>query len=48
VVMVGRIDHTNRAEFREASNLLSKLNVIGVVANGSEFSRKRYEAYGYP
>jgi polysaccharide biosynthesis transport protein len=48
VVMVGRIDHTNRAEFREASNLLSKLNVIGVVANGAEFSRKRYEAYGYP
>jgi polysaccharide biosynthesis transport protein len=48
VVMVGRIGHTNRAEFREAANLLSKLNVIGVVANGVEFSKKRYEAYGYP
>jgi polysaccharide biosynthesis transport protein len=48
VVMIGRIGHTNRAEFREAANLLSKLNVIGVVANGVEFSKKRYEAYGYP
>jgi polysaccharide biosynthesis transport protein len=47
VVMVGRIGHTNRTEFREAANLLDKLNVIGVVANGVEFSKKRYEAYGY-
>jgi capsular exopolysaccharide synthesis family protein len=48
VVMVGRIDQTNRTEFREAANLLSKLNVIGVVANGVEFSKRRYPAYGYP
>jgi len=47
VVLVGRIGHINRTEFREAVNLLSKLNVIGVVANGVEFSKKRYEAYGY-
>ncbi|HEY5139771.1 MAG TPA: CpsD/CapB family tyrosine-protein kinase, partial [Methylococcales bacterium] len=47
VVLVGRIGHTRRTEFRDAVNLLSKLNVIGVVANGVEFSKKRYQSYGY-
>jgi polysaccharide biosynthesis transport protein len=45
VVMVGRIDQATRAEQKEAVSLLSKFNVLGIVANGVELSNKRYQIY---
>jgi polysaccharide biosynthesis transport protein len=45
VVLIGRIDYATRTEHKEAANLLSKFNVVGVVANGVTFSNKRYETY---
>jgi polysaccharide biosynthesis transport protein len=35
VVMVGRINRVTRTELTQAATMLSKLNVIGVVANGA-------------
>jgi capsular exopolysaccharide synthesis family protein len=36
VVLVGRIDQVTRSELTQATAMLSKLNVIGVVANGAK------------
>lgn len=40
VLMVGRVEQLTRADLAQASAMLSKLNVIGVVANGSTASRR--------
>ncbi|MFB2917410.1 GumC family protein [Aerosakkonema funiforme] len=42
VVMVGRIGRVTRTELVQATSMLSKLNVIGVVANGASNSNKGY------
>ena len=42
VVMVGRIGQVTRSEITQATNMLSKLNVIGVVANGANANTKSY------
>lgn len=42
VVLVGRIDRVTRTELTQATAMLSKLNVIGVVANGASG-----HTYGY-
>ncbi|MBW4691931.1 MAG: polysaccharide biosynthesis tyrosine autokinase [Lyngbya sp. HA4199-MV5] len=45
VVLVGRIGHVTRAELTQATALLSKLNVIGVIANGSDRAANHYVSY---
>ena len=45
MVLVGRIGHVTRAELTQATTLLSKLNVIGVIANGSDLTANRYFSY---
>jgi capsular exopolysaccharide synthesis family protein len=40
VIMVGRIDRVTRAELTQATTMLNKLNVIGVVANGSPYQSR--------
>jgi capsular exopolysaccharide synthesis family protein len=45
VVLVGRIGHVTRAELTQATALLSKLNVIGVIANGSDLTTNHYVSY---
>ncbi len=45
VLLVGRIGQVTRTEFMQASNMLSTLNVIGVVANGSKNVTNPYLAY---
>ncbi|MBW4578162.1 MAG: polysaccharide biosynthesis tyrosine autokinase [Tildeniella nuda ZEHNDER 1965/U140] len=45
MVLVGRIGHVTRAELVQATALLSKLNVIGVIANGSDLTANRYFSY---
>lgn len=45
MVLVGRIGHVTRAELTQATALLSKLNVIGVIANGSDQMANRYLSY---
>ena len=45
VVMVGRIDRVTQSELTEATAMLSKLNVVGVVANGARTSNKNYGTY---
>ena len=45
VVMVGRIDRVTQAELAEATVMLNKLNVVGVVANGARSLNKNYAAY---
>ncbi|MCA1993912.1 MAG: polysaccharide biosynthesis tyrosine autokinase, partial [Coleofasciculus sp. S288] len=42
VVIVGRIDRTTQSELTEATAMLSKLNAIGIVANGASGSMKGY------
>lgn len=44
MVLVGRIGHVTRAELAQATALLGKLNVIGVIANGSDLTA-RYLPY---
>jgi capsular exopolysaccharide synthesis family protein len=46
VVMVGRIDRVTRSNLTQATGMLSKLNIIGVVANGANYhlgSNKNYQ-----
>jgi polysaccharide biosynthesis transport protein len=45
-LMVGRIGQVTRSELNQATNMLSKLNVIGVIANGAEISPNSYLPYG--
>lgn len=45
VVMVGRIDRVTRTELTQAAAMLSKLNVIGVVANGASGPTYGYAPY---
>ncbi|XGV94864.1 MAG: GumC family protein [Leptolyngbya sp. BL-A-14] len=45
MVLVGRIGHVTRAELTQAAALLNKLNVIGVIANGSDLTANRYLSY---
>lgn len=44
VVLVGRINRVSRSELTQASAMLSKLNVVGVVANGASY-QTRNKAY---
>ncbi|XHX75836.1 MAG: GumC family protein [Stenomitos frigidus ULC029] len=44
MVLVGRIGHVTRAELSQATALLGKLNVIGIIANGSDLTT-RYLSY---
>jgi Mrp family chromosome partitioning ATPase len=45
VVMVGRIGQVTRTELTQATAMLNKLNVIGVIANGATPSTYGYAAY---
>ena len=45
MVLVGRIGHVTRAELLQATALLGKLNVIGIIANGSDLAVNRYLSY---
>lgn len=45
VVMVGRIEQVTRTELNQAIAMLSRLNVIGMVANGAQRSTRRYADY---
>lgn len=46
VVMVGRIGQVTRTQLSQATDMLSKLNVIGIVANGANSSSRGYAYYG--
>lgn len=45
VVLVGRIGRVTRSELTQATNMLHKLNVIGVVANGADRFSNGYASY---
>ncbi|MBW4490178.1 MAG: polysaccharide biosynthesis tyrosine autokinase [Trichocoleus desertorum ATA4-8-CV12] len=45
VLMVGRMGQVTRSELTQATNMLHKLNVIGVIANGAEISASSYLPY---
>lgn len=45
VVLVGRIDHVTRSQLTQATTMLNKLNVIGVIANGASRANSSYVAY---
>jgi polysaccharide biosynthesis transport protein len=45
VILVARIDKVKRNDLKEASEMLSKLNRIGVIANGATTANRPY--YGY-
>ncbi|UBF27183.1 polysaccharide biosynthesis tyrosine autokinase [Kovacikia minuta CCNUW1] len=45
VLLVGRIGQVTRTEFMQATSMLTTLNVIGVVANGSKTVTNPYLAY---
>ncbi|MBD2020807.1 polysaccharide biosynthesis tyrosine autokinase, partial [Leptolyngbya sp. FACHB-36] len=45
VVLVGRIDHVTRSQLTQATTMLNKLNVIGVIANGASRANNSYVAY---
>ena len=45
VLMVGRIGQVTRSELAQATNMLNKLNVIGVIANGAEMTANSYLPY---
>ncbi len=45
VVMVGRIGQVTRKELNQAITMLSRLNLIGIVANGASRSSRRYGDY---
>jgi polysaccharide biosynthesis transport protein len=44
VLMVGRIDRVTRSEFTQAADVMKRLNLLGVVANGVENINKPYMA----
>ena len=44
-VMVGRIGRVTRTELNQAIAMLSRLNVIGMIANGASHSPQRYADY---
>jgi len=45
VLLVGRINQVTRAELIQATTMLSKLNVIGVVANGTQYQTRSSTPY---
>jgi polysaccharide biosynthesis transport protein len=45
VLMVGRIDRVSQSELVQSVTALNELNVIGIVANGADMSRNRYNGY---
>jgi polysaccharide biosynthesis transport protein len=45
VVLVARMDRVTRNDLKEATDMLSKLNRIGVIANGAATSRSYSSAY---
>ena len=45
VLMVGRIGQVTRSELAQATHMLDKLNVIGVIANGAELTASSYLPY---
>jgi len=45
VLLVGRIGQVTRTELNQATTMLSKLNVIGVIANGASDSVMTYSSY---
>jgi capsular exopolysaccharide synthesis family protein len=45
IVLVGRIGQVTRAELTQATAVLNKLNVIGVIANGAHISKNPYFVY---
>ncbi|MBD2198022.1 MULTISPECIES: GumC family protein [Calothrix] len=48
VVMVASIGRVTRAQMAQATGMLSKLNLIGVVANGASSSQSTYVPYNKP
>lgn len=48
VVMVASIGRVTRAQMAQATAMLSKLNLIGVVANGASSSQSTYVPYNKP
>jgi capsular exopolysaccharide synthesis family protein len=45
VLMVARLDRVAKSELSEATNLLSKLNLIGLIANGDRDKRPKLRSY---
>lgn len=45
VVMVGRMNQVTRTELTQATSMVSKLNVIGIIANGASDSVVPYTSY---
>ncbi|MEP0870311.1 polysaccharide biosynthesis tyrosine autokinase [Trichocoleus desertorum AS-A10] len=45
VLMVGRMGQVTRSELTQATNMLSKLNMVGVIANGAEMPANNYLPY---
>lgn len=45
VVMAGRIGQVSRTELNQAVSMLSKLNVIGIIANGAKDTTNQYLSY---
>ncbi|HIK15924.1 MAG TPA: polysaccharide biosynthesis tyrosine autokinase [Leptolyngbyaceae cyanobacterium M33_DOE_097] len=45
VLLVGRINQVTRAELIQATTMLNKLNVIGVVANGTQYQTRNSTHY---
>jgi polysaccharide biosynthesis transport protein len=45
VILVGRIDRLSQSELVQTVTALSEVNVIGMVANGSDPTRNRYAEY---
>ena len=45
VVLIGRIGTVTRTELTQATNMLHKLNVIGIVANGADGFSNGYSSY---
>jgi len=45
VLLVGRINQVTRAELIQATTMLNKLNVIGVVANGTQYQMRNSTHY---
>jgi capsular exopolysaccharide synthesis family protein len=45
VLMVARLDRVAKSELSEATSLLSKLNLIGLIANGDRDKRPKFRSY---
>lgn len=45
VILVARIDKVKRSDLKEATEMLSKLNRIGVIANGATATKHSYYSY---